>query len=307
MKSLFGGHETFHIREGWLRKGLLAVKEDPYVFSDPHAGDVLGVGHNMVTAIRYWLQATQLTDATREPRLGKKAARFELTHLASVILEHDPYFEDDGTLCVLHYSLATNRELATSWYWFFNVFGVRQFTQELFLSHLQRYVEAELRRKVKPRTLERDFRCLVRTYARQEERGRGASYEDSFDCPLAALNLIQHLPLTRTYRLQAPSRESLHPLLIGYALNEMRIRYPLLREQASLRDAQFEACSPGRVFGLESEVLYEYIVRLEKEHADLLAFSKTAGLNLIMFKPMESLEVLKRYYVQSPVAQGIYA
>lgn len=44
----FGAHESFHIREGWLRKGLTGIERNPALFSDPYAGDVLGVGHNMV-------------------------------------------------------------------------------------------------------------------------------------------------------------------------------------------------------------------------------------------------------------------
>ncbi len=307
MRSLFGAHETFHIREGWLRKGLIGVQKNPCLFSDPHAGDVLGVGHNMVAAIRYWLHATNLTDTLYEFRDGKKTARHSLTDLAKVILEEDPYFEDDGTLWALHYQLATSREYATTWYWFYNVFGVRQFTQDLFLSHLQRYVEGELRRKVKTRTLERDFRCLIRTYTRYEEKVKGAGYEDSYDCPLAGLNLVQQLPLTRTFRLVTPAQESLHPLLVAYALMEMRTHFLLFREQASLRDAQFEAGSPGRIFALDSEALYEHLLRLEKEHGDLIAFSRTAGLNLIMFKPVDSLDVLKRYYQGAGILEGTHA
>ena len=209
MKTLFGAHETFHIREGWLRKGLLGIKRNPHLFSDPYASDVLGVGSNMVVAIRYWLQATRLVESKFEQREGKKIISYHLTKLADLILEQDPYFEDDGTLWALHYQLATNQEMATTWYWFFNEFGVRQFTQDLFLSHLQRYVESNRRREVKFKTLEKDFRCLIRIYTRHEDKVKGAGYEDSYDCPLASLNLLQHLPLSRGYRLVGPSQDEL--------------------------------------------------------------------------------------------------
>ena len=307
MKTLFGAHETFHLREGWLRKGLLGIQKNPHLFSDPYPGDTLGVGHNMVAAIRYWLQATGLAEATYPNRHGRRVSRFHLTSLAKVMLDQDPYFEDDGTLWVLHYHLATNKEFATTWYWFFNVFGIRQFTQDLLLSHLQRFVEGDLRRTIKPRTLESDFRCLIRTYTRNEEKVKGAGYEDSYDCPLAGLNLIQLLPLTRTFRLVPPAHDTLHPLLVGYALMEMGAHTPYLRAQASLRDAQFEARSPGRVFALDSEALYEYLIRLEKEHRGLISFSRTAGQNLIMIKPIDSLEVLKRYYQGAGILEGALA
>jgi hypothetical protein len=306
MKTLFGAHETFHIREGWLRKGLLGIKKNSHLFSDPYASDVLGVGHNMVMAIRYWLQATRLATSTLEICDGKKIAVHRPTELAKLILEQDPYFEDDGTLWALHYQLATNQELATTWYWFFNEFGVRQFTQDLFLSHLQRYVESNRRREVKFKTLEKDFRCLIRIYTRHEDKVKGSGYEDSYDCPLASLNLLQHLPLTRGYRLVGPSQDELPPLLVCYALMEMRSRSPLLGDQASLREAQTQTGSPGRVFALDSDALYEYLLRLENEHNDLISFSRTAGLNLITFKPVESLQVLKKYYEGARILEGVH-
>jgi hypothetical protein len=307
MKTLFGTHETFHIREGWLRKGLLGIQKNPHLFSDPYAGDVLGVGHNMVVAIRYWLQATNLARPTLELRVGRKSVfSYHPTELARLILEQDPYIEDDGTLWALHYQLATNKGYATTWYWFFNEFGVRQFSQDLFLSHLQRYVERERTRAVKFKTLEKDFRCLIRTYARHEDKVKGAGYEDSYDCPLASLNLVQHLPLSRGYRLVGPSHDELPPLLVCYALMEMRSRFPLLGDQASLREAQTQPGSPGRVFALDSEALYEYLLRLESEHNDLISFSRTAGLNLIMFKPVESLHVLKQYYQGARILEGVH-
>lgn len=297
MKSLFGAHETFHIREGWLRKGLLAIKENPFLFSDPYAGDVLGVGRNMVKSIRYWLQATGLAKLSSGVQEGKKVAKLDMTGLAELILKKDPYFEDDGTFWILHYHLATNKALATTWYWFFNHFGIRQFTQDQFLSHLERYAHGDLGRKVQVSTLEKDFRCLVRTYTRWEETGRPYEFEDNFDCPFASLNLLQKLPTSKTYKLINPNPQSLSPLLVGYALINMRQNIPLYKREASLRDAQYEPQSPGRVFVLDTEMLYEYLIALDKEHSDLLSFSRTAGLNLIMFKPLgDPLDVLKRYY-----------
>jgi|RhiMetdeSRZDD1v2_1073273.scaffolds.fasta_scaffold3827553_2 hypothetical protein len=46
----FAAHESFHIRDGWLRKGLLNIERNPYLFSEEHAGDDLGVGRNMVSS-----------------------------------------------------------------------------------------------------------------------------------------------------------------------------------------------------------------------------------------------------------------
>lgn len=293
-RALFGAHESFHLRDGWLRKGLLGIRANPFLFSDPYPGDALGVGHNMVAAIRYWLEATRLAEPQRELRDGRTAVRLTWTPLAELLHAEDPYVEDDGTLWVLHYELAMNRAAAPTWYWFFNRFGVRHFTQDLFLAHLERYVATELRRRVAPGTLEKEFRCLVRTYARQDERPRRG--EDAYDCPLARLGLLELLPRTRSYRLLAPGPDDLHPLLVAYALVRMGEHAPLWRREVSLRDALYEPGSPGRVYALDAEGLYEHLLRLDAEHGDLVTFSRTAGLNLATVRVADPMAVLRRYY-----------
>ena len=56
----FARHETFHPRYGWFKKAVDRATEDPAVF---HGEDVtvrLGVGKNMVRAIRFWASAARL-------------------------------------------------------------------------------------------------------------------------------------------------------------------------------------------------------------------------------------------------------
>src|ERR1700749_186601 len=60
-EAAFSRHETFAPRFGWLRKGFLAVSKDPEAFLKDEAPVTLGVGKNMVNAIRYWSKAFKLT------------------------------------------------------------------------------------------------------------------------------------------------------------------------------------------------------------------------------------------------------
>ncbi|MBI3303448.1 MAG: DUF4007 family protein [Deltaproteobacteria bacterium] len=293
---LFAAHESFHIREGWLRKGLLGIERNPYLFSEEHAGDELGVGRNMVAAIRYWLQAAGLAVGVSENTSGKRTVRLEETPLASLSRRYDPYFEDEGTLWLLHYHLATNFQQTPSWSWFFNRFGVRHFTQDLFLTHLQRFVETNAKQKVSPRSLEKDCRCFVRTYARTVEKTGAVSPEESFDCPLSSLNLLEHLPKTKSYRLLAPHEESLPELIVAYALVRMREGIPLMNNEVSFRDALYGEGSPGRIFNLDPEALYSYLIRLDERHEKFVTFTRTAGLNLITLHTQDSKVVLERYY-----------
>ena len=60
----FGRHESFPLRFGWITKGLDALATDTNVFAGEDATVTLGVGKNMVAAMRYWLLATGMVERT---------------------------------------------------------------------------------------------------------------------------------------------------------------------------------------------------------------------------------------------------
>ena len=98
MPMKFRAHDTFFIRKGWLSKGMRCVHDKPDLFVDKEENpmDVLGIGTNMVKALRYWLQAVGLTI---EPNKGKRTQSF--TPLGQLIFDHDTYIEELGTLHLL--------------------------------------------------------------------------------------------------------------------------------------------------------------------------------------------------------------
>ena len=61
-KAAFGRHETFALRFGWLTKGAQALMSGDPVFEAEDATVRLGVGKNMVSSIRYWLQAARIIE-----------------------------------------------------------------------------------------------------------------------------------------------------------------------------------------------------------------------------------------------------
>jgi hypothetical protein len=227
---------------------------------------------------------------------GKRVSRFNRTEFARLLMKHDPFIEDEGSLWFIHYELATNLAQSTTWSWFFNRFGVRHFTQDMFLAHLQRFVDAEGKRKISARSLEKDFRCFVRTYARTSDRAGHLSPEENFDCPLSRLNLLEHLPRTKSYRTLTPDEGGLPDLVVAYALARMRSRMPLMTNEISFRDALYAEGGPGRVFNLDSEILFGYLVRLDEDESKVLNFSRTAGLNLITLNRGDPSKLMELYY-----------
>lgn len=56
------GHESFALRQGWLRKAVVETKGNPKAFSGSQleTGVRFGVGSNMVKSIRYWAEVSGL-------------------------------------------------------------------------------------------------------------------------------------------------------------------------------------------------------------------------------------------------------
>ena len=82
MSMKFRAHDTFFIRKGWLSKGMRCVSNKPDVFiaHDENPMDVLGIGANMVKALRYWLQAVGLTKEPNSGRRDRKSTRLNSSH-----------------------------------------------------------------------------------------------------------------------------------------------------------------------------------------------------------------------------------
>ena len=102
-QTAFGRHETFPLRYAWLTKGFDAVRQQPNLFGNPERAMVeLGVGRNMVNAIQYWLQVTCVIDFYE--------GRGEATALGNALLgpKGDRYLEDEATLWVIHWLIASN-------------------------------------------------------------------------------------------------------------------------------------------------------------------------------------------------------
>src|SRR5688572_10567858 len=61
----FSGHETFPLRYSWLPKAFAALCSRPKLFADEDLAMVeLGVGKNMVRAIRFWVRAAGVAIAS---------------------------------------------------------------------------------------------------------------------------------------------------------------------------------------------------------------------------------------------------
>lgn len=287
----FRAHDTFFIRKGWLNKGMKCVyaKSDVFVSKEENPMDVLGLGSNMVKALRYWLQTVGLTS---EPRSGKRIQSF--TELGASVFNNDRYIEELGTLFLLQYKLASNRDEATAWYYFFNEFNVSEFSREDFVEALQKYIKmSEDGTDVAIRSLNEDFNCIINTYLPRSKSNPGQiSPENNIDCPFGELGLIDVLSKTKkTYRKATPPVSMINPW-VAFAIIMDQVNG---RTEISLNELLTAPCNIGKVFNLDSISLINLLYEIEK--IGMIKISRTAGLDVISILQSYSFQdCVNNYY-----------
>jgi len=285
----FRAHDTFFIRKGWLNKGLRNVSIDPSVFMGTQGNpmDILGIGANMVKALRYWLQAVGLT---KEPNTGRKEQT--LTKFGELVFDNDPYIEEMGTLWLLHYQLATNKEDATAWYYFFNEFKMVEFTKEDFVKQLNNYIRIN-GEEVSERSLEDDYNCIINTYvSRIKSNPEKVQPESNIDCPFGELGLIDiGSKKEKVYKKATPKIELIHPIIALAIIVDQAEE----KQEIKISTLQNDPCNIGRIFNLDIINLTALLYKIEL--LEYIKVVRTAGLDVIkIIKPMTYTNCIKEYY-----------
>lgn len=285
----FRGHETFFIRKGWLYKGMKNVVADATVFMGNNGNpmDILGIGSNMVKALRYWLQVVGLT---AEPTSGKRYQ--QLTPLGEIIYHNDKYIEEMGTLWLLQYKLASNRDDATAWYYFFNEFNRKEFTKEDFIKQLNSYIILN-GSEVSERSLEDDFNCIINTYVPRIKSNPGKVHpESNIDCPLGELSLIDFAnKKAKVYRKSVPKIDTIHPLIaLAIIVDQAKGN-----KQVRISSIQSDSCNIGKLFNLDVIALTSLLSKLEL--LEYIKVIRTAGLDVVNIeKEIDFLGCVIEYY-----------
>ena len=286
------GHESFYIREGWLRKGIVAIKEDSYILSNAQlAIDKLGVGSAMVKSIRYWLQATGLSEEKR----GEGGKRYQqLTKdFGEYIFQKDRYFEDLGTLYLLHYKLVSNKELATTWNLFFNSIKATEMTKHHMEEALKQLIlNIDPDYVISSRSFSDDCNCILKTYTTEENDFKNP--EDNMICPFSDLGLIKKVNVRGKEEVifkTIPDKNKLDKLIILYVImdnldgNTSTTIKKLIEDENNI----------GRVFNLDKNTVNYYVDMLADE--GYIRVNRTAGLNTIYPTDL-SVDILQKYYTE---------
>ena len=276
----FSGHETFPLRQLWLRKAFDAVSTPlkdgapKSVFADEGAIVRFGVGKNMVAAIKHWSLATEFMEDDEQ-------RGYRPTPLASAILGKsgfDPYCEHPSTAWLVHWKLAGIGSRSTTWLWLFNCVVEQTFDKDAIVQSLKNYCDDRAYR-VSNSTLVRDVDVCISSYAPRTTNG---SREDAAEPLLGELALIQPQLASRgSFVFRRGPKRTLSPSLFAYALIDFWKNKTANTAVLSFEKIAHDYGSPGRVFKLDENSVGEFVVNIENTTRGALRWSDSSGIRQV--------------------------
>lgn len=277
----FSGHETFPLRQMWLKKAFdqsVNGVVPKATFTDDNAIAGFGVGKNMVAAIRHWALACNVF-------IDDLPHGYSLTPTANAIFDDaglDPYSENPSTAWYAHWWLAGKGNRATTWHWLFNHVTSPAFTREELEAPLALYAQGlDSNRKLSPSTISRDIETCIRSYA---PRLAGGSPEDYAEPMLGELGLIYEEHKGQFAFRRGP-KATLSDGMFAYALLDFWNQTASGLSSLAFESIAYGEGSPGRVFKLDEDSVAERLFNLEDLTRGALTWTDTAGLRQVHRNP----------------------
>lgn len=283
----FGHHQSFYLRVNWLAKAFKMVAEDPRFFYEDFGFEKVGLGKNMVKSLRYWSVATGMME---ERKNEAKKPIHVLTEVGRLVRDHDRFVRLTLTAAVLHVLLASNKERATAWYWYFNICNERSASVDDLLTLLTDWTKQEQDKPISSQSIRRDLECIRQLYTARSHNGDDP--EEVVASPLTALKLLQETRQLLTRR--SPSLNEMDIDGLYFSLLVYAQRYKV--DSVTWEELQFKPMLWGRLFHLNAPQILEVLEALHVESRFNATFVRTNQLNTLNFQPEEPQQFLARAY-----------
>ena len=291
----FSGHETFPLRQMWLKKAFDQATVDGLIpkatFTDDSAIAAFGVGKNMVASIRHWALACGI--------MTEEGDAFRLTLFAKETLPKDgldPYAESPSTAWFVHWQLAGKCHRSTTWYWLFNHVTAPTFTRQELEGPLALYARSlDPKHRLSTATISRDLETCLRSYA---PRAASGSPEDFAEPLLGELGLLQEVHKGQ-YAFRRGPKAALHDGIFTYALIDFWDKTASNQSSLAFEAIAYAEGSPGRVFKLDEESIAQRLISLADFTNGKLAWTDSAGLRQVHRKFLtddDRNEMVRRAY-----------
>ena len=282
----FSGHESFPCKTLWLKKGYDFIEKGGD-FNASEAVVDLGVGKNMVSAIRFWIKSFGLNKDSK-------------THwIAEYILNSnkgkDPYMEDLGTLWLLHFLLVYTNEASLYKLFFIDFQKERRlFNKDQVTTFVKRKMrDTGKENSFNKNTVKKDVGVLLHNYCLP----RNPQSNEDFSTLLMDLDLLRQTDKTDgtednedKYYFNIEGKREVTPSIFLFAVllikekNDNSIPYDVLHEL-------------GLIFCMTDLEIIDMLKLLSDRYSDTLSYSDVAGIRQLQFtRQMDAKQVLDNYY-----------
>ena len=285
LKVRFAGHETFTLKQLWLRKAVRfvqqAVKEGRQAnFRDDAAIVELGLGKNMVSSLRFWSVACGFLNSGCELTPTGLALKIFGTNDSDGL---DPYIQNLTTSWVVHWNLCSDPSKLTVFWYLFNKINKSSISRSEFLEDLSQFVNVN-DFHVTENTLKRDVEVCIRSYAPLiTGRAKDSFSEECAETLLGGLGLMEFrsrdvIEVSRTRRYSLPTSIFLWSILDMWEKDE------------ELRDCQtldwfqlaYAENSPGRIFKLSENDLSDRLEQSNSLTNNTLVWTDQLGIKTLV-------------------------
>lgn len=282
----FSGHESFPCKTLWLKKGYDFIEKGGD-FNASEAVVDLGVGKNMVSAIRFWIKSFGLNKDSKTHWIAE--------YILNSNMGKDPYMEDLGTLWLLHFLLVYTNEASLYKLFFIDFQKERRLFNK---DQVTRFVKRKMRDTGKENsfnknTVKKDVGVLLHNYCLP----RNPQSNEDFSTLLMDLDLLRQTDKTDgtednedKYYFNIEGKREVTPSIFLFAVllikekNDNSIPYDVLHEL-------------GLIFCMTDLEIIDMLKLLSDRYSDTLSYSDVAGIRQLQFtQQMDAKQVLDNYY-----------
>lgn len=304
MTYRYSGHGAFTCRYTWLPKAARELSAKPGLFSDDDDAMVrLGVGKNMVRAIRFWADSANVAKPADE-----RGGGWLLTPFGEAILSPgglDEYLEDVQTLWLIHWQLSTSLpDPVFAWNYLLNHWHKPSFTRSEALLAFEKEALRE-DKTLSPVTLEEHLAVFIRTYVSSRD-SKKELVEESLDCPLVELALLQQIgervsadsaKTEAIYAFRIEDKPEISTELFTYCLDDYWRKRYAQEQTLSFNQMAVGEGSPGQVFKLPEHAVRERLEIIDRDSSGVFAYQESAARQVVSRRNSPPSDVLlKRIY-----------
>ncbi|AXI01654.1 DUF4007 family protein [Aquirhabdus parva] len=296
IKPMFSGHETFPLRQLWLRKAYSQIVQftdkqnhcaPKTVFSAEDAIERFGVGKNMVSSIKHWALACDVIKESTEQN------GFEIGEIGTLLFDEDSgvdqFLEHEASIWLVHWLLAGRSKRSATLHIIFNLIQNQTFKNEDIISIISDFTQSNKAVR-SDSTVSRDVETCLKCYVSAHDT------EDNIEPLLASLGLISMVGKGQ-YHFNRGAQHSLSDAVFGFALLDFWSRCERASNSSQTTLAfnliAHDYSSPGRVFKLDEDAVSDRLSRISEITDNYLQWTDSSGIRQVSRIGNENMDQAK--------------